>query len=179
MMLRNPRIAQYGWISSSPISLFLFPTYILHCSSTSLYTRALILSGASALPAGDDVTCHDFAQSVTCPFPLRVRAGVPVADDFRLLLSHKQPTQHRRLAEGHLRRRNKMQPAPNRLGLGMRQTLPSFGQGPSMGALAHQQQMLHHQQFSPPSKVVPIFVGSISGGISDAFLNDLLSVSSG
>ena len=46
-----------------------------------------------------------------------------------------------------------------------------------MGALAHQQQMLHHQQFSPPPKVVPIFVGSISGGISDAFLNDLLSVS--
>jgi RNA-binding protein 25 len=46
-----------------------------------------------------------------------------------------------------------------------------------MGALAHQQQMMHHQQFPPPSKVVPVFIGSISGGISDAFLNDLLSVS--
>lgn len=70
-----------------------------------------------------------------------------------------------------------MHPAPNRLGLGMRQPMPSFGQGPSMGALAHQQQMLHHQQFSQPSKVVPVFIGSISGGISDAFLNELLSVS--
>ncbi|KAF9781792.1 hypothetical protein BJ322DRAFT_1144605 [Thelephora terrestris] len=68
-----------------------------------------------------------------------------------------------------------MHPAPSRLGLGMRQSLPSFGQGPSMGALAHQQQMMHHQQFPPPSKVVPVFIGSISGGISDAFLNDLLS----
>ena len=46
-----------------------------------------------------------------------------------------------------------------------------------MGALAHQQQMLHHQQFSQPPKVVPVFIGSISGGISDAFLNELLSVS--
>ena len=46
-----------------------------------------------------------------------------------------------------------------------------------MGTLAHQQQLLHHQQFPQSSKVVPVFVGSISGGISDAFLNDLLSVS--
>ena len=46
-----------------------------------------------------------------------------------------------------------------------------------MGALAHQQQMLHHQQLPPPPKVVPVFIGSISGGISDSFLNDLLSVS--
>lgn len=46
-----------------------------------------------------------------------------------------------------------------------------------MGALAHQQQMLHHQQFSQPQKVVPVFIGSISGGISDSFLNDLLNVS--
>ena len=72
---------------------------------------------------------------------------------------------------------DKMHPAPNRLGLGMRPPLPSFGQGPSMGALAHQQQMLHHQQLPPPPKVVPVFIGSISGGISDSFLNDLLSVS--
>ena len=70
-----------------------------------------------------------------------------------------------------------MHPAPNRLGLGMRQPLPSFGQGPSMGALAHQQQLQHHQQFSQPPKVVPLFIGSISGGISDSFLNELLSVS--
>ena len=70
-----------------------------------------------------------------------------------------------------------MHPAPNRLGLGMRQPMPSFGQGPSMGTLAHQQQMLHHQQLPQSSKMVPVFVGSISGGISDAFLNDLLSVS--
>ena len=69
-----------------------------------------------------------------------------------------------------------MHPAPNRLGLGMRQPMPSFGQGPSMGALAHQQQMLH-QQFSQPPKVVPVFIGSISGGINDAFLNELLNVS--
>ena len=47
-----------------------------------------------------------------------------------------------------------------------------------MGALAHQQQLLHHQQIPPPQKVVPVFIGSISGGISDAFLNELLSVSS-
>ena len=73
--------------------------------------------------------------------------------------------------------RTKMHPAPSRLGLGMRQPMPSFGQGPSMGALAHQQQMMHHQQFPQPSKIVPVFIGSISGGISDAFLNDLLSVS--
>jgi len=45
-----------------------------------------------------------------------------------------------------------------------------------MGTLAHQQ-MLNHQQFSPPPKIVPVFVGSISGGINDSFLNDLLSVS--
>ena len=70
-----------------------------------------------------------------------------------------------------------MQPAPNRLGLGMRQPLPSYGQGPSMGALAHQQQMQHHQQLPQPQKVVPVFIGSISGGISDSFLNELLSVS--
>ena len=46
-----------------------------------------------------------------------------------------------------------------------------------MGALAHQQQTLHYPQLSPPPKVVPVFIGSISGGISDAFLNELLSVS--
>jgi RNA-binding protein 25 len=59
----------------------------------------------------------------------------------------------------------------------MRPPMPSFGQGPSMGTLAHQQQLQHHQPFSQPPKVVPVFIGSISGGISDSFLNDLLSVS--
>ncbi|THH21417.1 hypothetical protein EW146_g166 [Bondarzewia mesenterica] len=69
-----------------------------------------------------------------------------------------------------------MQPMPNRLGLGLRQPLPSYGQGPSMSALAQQQQM-HHQQFVPPQahKEVTLFIGSISGGITDAFLNQLLS----
>ena len=36
---------------------------------------------------------------------------------------------------------------------------------------------LAHQQFSQPPKVVPVFIGSISSGISDAFLNELLIVS--
>ena len=71
-----------------------------------------------------------------------------------------------------------MQPMPNRLGLGMRPPLPSFGQGPSMSALAQQQQM-HHQPFMPPAaqKQTTLFVGSISAGITDAFLNALLAVS--
>ena len=47
-----------------------------------------------------------------------------------------------------------------------------------MGALAHQQQqIMHHQQFSKPPEVVPVFIGSISSGIGDSFLNELLSVS--
>ncbi|KIM74831.1 hypothetical protein PILCRDRAFT_99100 [Piloderma croceum F 1598] len=70
-------------------------------------------------------------------------------------------------------------PGPNRLGLGMRPPLPSYGQGPSMSALAQQQQM-HHQPFMPlppppAQKQTTLFVGSISGGITDAFLNALLS----
>lgn len=66
-----------------------------------------------------------------------------------------------------------MQPAPNRLGLGLRPPLPSYGQGPSISALAQQQQM----HFVPPQvqKQTTLFVGSISGGITDAFLNQLLS----
>ncbi|KAF5382422.1 hypothetical protein D9615_002773 [Tricholomella constricta] len=66
-----------------------------------------------------------------------------------------------------------MQPMPNRLGLGLRPPLPSYGQGPSMSALAQQQQM----QFVPPQaqKQTTLFVGSISGGINDAFLNQLLT----
>ncbi|KAH9972012.1 hypothetical protein BGW80DRAFT_1173869 [Lactifluus volemus] len=65
---------------------------------------------------------------------------------------------------------------PNRLGLGLRPPLQSYGQGPSISALAQQQQM-HIQGFVPPQaqKQISLFVGSISGGITDGFLNDLLS----
>ncbi len=69
---------------------------------------------------------------------------------------------------------------PNRLGLGLRPPLPSYGQGPSISALAQQQQQqMHHQGFVSPQsqKQISLFVGSISGGITDNFLNDLLSVS--
>ncbi|KAF9220249.1 hypothetical protein BS17DRAFT_715147 [Gyrodon lividus] len=68
-----------------------------------------------------------------------------------------------------------MQPVPNRLGLGLRPPLPSYGQGPSMSALAQQQQMMQ-QPFMPPQaqKLTTLFVGSISGGITDTFLNQLL-----
>lgn len=46
-----------------------------------------------------------------------------------------------------------------------------------MSALAQQQQMLH-ASFVPPQsqKQISLFIGSISGGITDAFLNSLLSV---
>ena len=73
---------------------------------------------------------------------------------------------------------------PNRLGLGLRPPLPSYGQGPSISALAQQQQQqqqqqqIHVQGFVPPQaqKQISLFVGSISGGITDNFLNDLLTV---
>ena len=47
-----------------------------------------------------------------------------------------------------------------------------------MSALAQQQQM-HVQGFVPPQaqKQISLFIGSISGGITDNFLNDLLCVS--
>jgi hypothetical protein len=64
---------------------------------------------------------------------------------------------------------------PNRLGLGLRPPLPSYGQGPSMSALAQQQQQMHFVQ-PQAHKQTNLFVGSISGGITDAFLNQLLSV---
>ena len=76
----------------------------------------------------------------------------------------KPPTQHLPI---------KMQPMPNRMGLGLRPPMPSFGQGPSMSALAQQQQMGF---MPPPNRSVSLFVGSISGGIDDDFLNRLLSV---
>lgn len=64
----------------------------------------------------------------------------------------------------------------NRLGLGLRPPMPSYGQGPSLGALAQQQQQM---AFAPPhaqQKQTTLFIGSISGGITDSFLNQLLSV---
>lgn len=69
-----------------------------------------------------------------------------------------------------------MQPMPNRLGLGLRPPMPSYGQGPSIQALAQQQHMQHGQFVPPQSKTVSLFIGSISGGITDAFLNQLLGV---
>ncbi|KZT64186.1 hypothetical protein DAEQUDRAFT_769935 [Daedalea quercina L-15889] len=67
-----------------------------------------------------------------------------------------------------------MQPMPNRLGLGLRPPVPSYGQGPSMSALAQQQYGMHQPQFVPPQRSTTLFIGSISGGITDAFLNSLL-----
>lgn len=64
----------------------------------------------------------------------------------------------------------------NRLGLGLRPPLPSYGQGPSMSALAQQQQQQTHFVQPQAQKQTNLFVGSISGGITDAFLNQLLSV---
>ncbi|KAF7289472.1 hypothetical protein HMN09_01341200 [Mycena chlorophos] len=63
-----------------------------------------------------------------------------------------------------------MQPPPNRLGLGLRAPLPSYGQGPSISALAYQQQTQNQ-----PQKQTTLFVGSISGGITDSTLNALLT----
>ncbi|KAH9932787.1 uncharacterized protein BXZ73DRAFT_46699 [Epithele typhae] len=64
---------------------------------------------------------------------------------------------------------------PNRLGLGLRPPMPSYGQGPSISALAAQQQMHHGPSFnSPQSKPTTLFIGSISGGITDSFLNEIL-----
>ncbi|KAF7309542.1 hypothetical protein MIND_00325100 [Mycena indigotica] len=59
---------------------------------------------------------------------------------------------------------------PNRLGLGLRAPLPSYGQGPSISALAYQQQAQNQ-----PQKQTTLFVGSISGGITDTTLNALLT----
>ncbi|KAK7008158.1 hypothetical protein R3P38DRAFT_2552759 [Favolaschia claudopus] len=58
----------------------------------------------------------------------------------------------------------------NRLGLGLRPPLPSYGQGPSISALAYQQQAQMQ-----PQKQTTLFVGSISGGITDSTLNELLT----
>lgn len=55
--------------------------------------------------------------------------------------------------------------------------MPSYGgQGPSMSALAQQNQQ--HPPFGPPpvQKQIQLFVGSISAGVSDEFMTQLLSV---
>lgn len=54
--------------------------------------------------------------------------------------------------------------------------MPSFGQGPSISALAAQQQMQHPQFVPQQPKAITLFIGSISGGITDNFLNDILKV---
>lgn len=54
--------------------------------------------------------------------------------------------------------------------------MPSYGgQGPSMSALAQQNQQ--HPPFGPPpvQKQIQLFVGSISAGVSDEFMTQLLS----
>lgn len=98
---------------------------------------------------------------VSCAFIPANEVQCPVTCVFICVLSQEPP---------------KMQPIPNRMGLGLRPPLPSYGQGPSMSALAQQQQMMH---FVPPQqqKQTNLFVGSISGGITDDYLNQLLSVS--
>lgn len=46
-----------------------------------------------------------------------------------------------------------------------------------MSALAQQQQMLHGGFVAPQPKATTLFIGSISGGITDTYLNNILSVS--
>ncbi|KAH8104938.1 hypothetical protein DFH11DRAFT_1646152 [Phellopilus nigrolimitatus] len=60
----------------------------------------------------------------------------------------------------------------NRPGLGLRPPMPSYGQGPSMMTLAQRQQP--PPPMRPAQEGITIFVGSISGGITDPFLNQLL-----
>jgi hypothetical protein len=68
---------------------------------------------------------------------------------------------------------------PNRLGVGLRPPLPSYGQGPSLGALAQQQQQMAFVAPQGQAKLATLFIGSISGGITDSFLNQLLTVRAG
>lgn len=71
----------------------------------------------------------------------------------------------------------------NRAGLGMRPPIPSYGQGPSMMALAQGRQQQQAPHMGPPrgaaenSEGTTIFIGSIAGGITDDFMKQLLSVS--
>ena len=55
-----------------------------------------------------------------------------------------------------------------------------MGQGPSISALAQQQQQVANPPFVQAPVQSPqhnLFIGSISGGITDQFLTDLLGVS--
>ncbi|KAL5501860.1 hypothetical protein ACEPAH_9121 [Sanghuangporus vaninii] len=61
----------------------------------------------------------------------------------------------------------------NRPGLGLRPPMPSYGQGPSMMTLAQRQQAQSHLRVGAQEGVT-LFVGSIAGGITDAFLQQLL-----
>ena len=62
--------------------------------------------------------------------------------------------------------------------MGTRPPMPSYSQGPSMSVLAQQQQVHHWQFMLPPVvKQTTLFIGLISAGIADAFLNELLSMS--
>ncbi|KAI5123087.1 hypothetical protein M0805_001443 [Coniferiporia weirii] len=63
-------------------------------------------------------------------------------------------------------------PNMNRPGLGLRPPMPSYGQGPSMMTLAQRQQQPPPAR--PAQEGIAIFVGSIAGGITDAFLDQLL-----
>jgi len=65
---------------------------------------------------------------------------------------------------------------PNRMGLGMRPT--PYGQGPSMAALAQQQHMAPHLMNAQQGQKTTLFIGSISGGITDVHLNEMLGVRS-
>ena len=62
----------------------------------------------------------------------------------------------------------------NRPGLGLRPPMPSYGQGPSMMTLAQRQQA--PPSMRPTQEGITLFVGSIAGGITDAFLQELLNV---
>ena len=62
----------------------------------------------------------------------------------------------------------------NRPGLGLRPQMSSYGQGPSMMTLAQRQAQMSRP---PPPQEINVFVGSIAGGITDAFLTQLLTVS--
>lgn len=61
----------------------------------------------------------------------------------------------------------------NRPGLGLRPQMSSYGQGPSMMTLAQRQAQMSRP---PPPQEINVFVGSIAGGITDAFLTQLLTV---
>ena len=64
----------------------------------------------------------------------------------------------------------------NRPGLGLRPPMPSYGQGPSMMTLAQRQQTQAHLRAGAQQEGVTLFVGSIAGGITDMFLQQLLGV---